>query len=957
MTVHKKSPLGQVHVPYNWTYADATARNGAAGLVADDVGKLARQLDDDSLWMLTDHTGPAWIQVTTGAGTSILADGSVPFVGAQSMGGNKLTNVDDGTVAGDAVNYSQLAAVDSQVGTNTGDIATLQTDVGAAEDAIATQHVNGFENKNTDTTITYNEGTRQFQIAPTGATFPVWSAGTKFDHAGDSLTLANTTGLHFIYIDAAGALTVAVNPSTATIRDIISRLAIVAIVYHNATTGKRVLFGDERHGAVMDGDDHLHWHETIGTSYVSGLGPNSILADDSGWLDAHAQIGIGAGEIADEDLTLMLAAHLAASNWRVLYKSGAAGAWTYVSPQAAFPVATAGTGRLAWNEFTGGAWQLTEVSDGGFVLCHLVATNDAEDPIMAVVGEAEYANIADARAAAATELLGINTAGLPMAEWKWIASVIFQTDDTYLNTVKARTRTNDEGDEFVDWRGTRIARPGSGDGVSDHGALTGLTDPDHPVTAVYLPTTGVVTECSDLGCALDIALSSGGLTGLGLTDNGDGTIDIAAGEALLRTGDLDSSPIRACAIPATASPITLTDEAVNYITVRYNGGSPESRAIAAPPLALSEVITYIAVRHGTTVHYVDLRGVSRNTSTKDAIKDFAVYGYEHAKGGSITTETGTRNLAVSSGVFYLGPVRIPHSSFDTSGADDFTYIYKDGAGGWTRTASQTQIDNTQYDDGSGSLATLSNNHYGVHWVYICNNSPAELHVLYGQAQYTTLTAAQAAGEPTNANRPAELKDASTSELVAKVIIEKNGSSFDDIQVPWEDFLASTGGGSPVSAGFEGVTVTNEVSTGTHGGSSTGGSWNTRPLNTLNNPKSYAWISFDDVNDRFTLQSGYYAISIKAQVFAAGAHQLRLRADPAGAPTTALEGHGQACPYWNEEASQTAIIEDVITVTTATVYELQHYAEQTVATYGLGKDSGSGENQVYTTIRVARLGDA
>lgn len=41
-------------------------------------------------------------------GTVTRADGSVSFSGAQSMGSNKLTNVSDGTVAGDAVNKSQL---------------------------------------------------------------------------------------------------------------------------------------------------------------------------------------------------------------------------------------------------------------------------------------------------------------------------------------------------------------------------------------------------------------------------------------------------------------------------------------------------------------------------------------------------------------------------------------------------------------------------------------------------------------------------------------------------------------------------------------------------------------------------------------------------------------------------------------------------------------------------------
>lgn len=59
----KHSELTNIHVPYNWTYADETAREAAAGLTSSDVGKLARQLDDNSLWMLTDDSPLTWVAV------------------------------------------------------------------------------------------------------------------------------------------------------------------------------------------------------------------------------------------------------------------------------------------------------------------------------------------------------------------------------------------------------------------------------------------------------------------------------------------------------------------------------------------------------------------------------------------------------------------------------------------------------------------------------------------------------------------------------------------------------------------------------------------------------------------------------------------------------------------------------------------------------------------------------
>lgn len=62
MTKHSSVAVGDNHIPYNWTYANAAARTGATGFDPADVGKLARQTDDNSLWMLTAVT-PTWMQI------------------------------------------------------------------------------------------------------------------------------------------------------------------------------------------------------------------------------------------------------------------------------------------------------------------------------------------------------------------------------------------------------------------------------------------------------------------------------------------------------------------------------------------------------------------------------------------------------------------------------------------------------------------------------------------------------------------------------------------------------------------------------------------------------------------------------------------------------------------------------------------------------------------------------
>jgi hypothetical protein len=54
---------------YKYTYADATARTGASGFVSTDVGAIALQLDNGSLWMLA-SVAPTWTALTSAGALS-----------------------------------------------------------------------------------------------------------------------------------------------------------------------------------------------------------------------------------------------------------------------------------------------------------------------------------------------------------------------------------------------------------------------------------------------------------------------------------------------------------------------------------------------------------------------------------------------------------------------------------------------------------------------------------------------------------------------------------------------------------------------------------------------------------------------------------------------------------------------------------------------------------------------
>lgn len=80
MSVHRDLTGVQIHVPYAWSYANETAREAATGFTASDVGKLSRQLDDNTLWMLTDDSPVTWTAAggSGGSGTSIPVQATAP---------------------------------------------------------------------------------------------------------------------------------------------------------------------------------------------------------------------------------------------------------------------------------------------------------------------------------------------------------------------------------------------------------------------------------------------------------------------------------------------------------------------------------------------------------------------------------------------------------------------------------------------------------------------------------------------------------------------------------------------------------------------------------------------------------------------------------------------------------------------------------------------------------------
>lgn len=67
---------------------------------------------------------------------------------------------------------------------------------------------------------------------------------------------------------------------------------------------------------------HAYLHFLEGLRYNSGLALNTIDADQSGNVDAHAQFGVDSGAVSDEDIYSQISAVASTSGLPIYYMQG-----------------------------------------------------------------------------------------------------------------------------------------------------------------------------------------------------------------------------------------------------------------------------------------------------------------------------------------------------------------------------------------------------------------------------------------------------------------------------------------------------------------------------------------------------------------------------------------------------------------------------------------------------------
>ena len=182
----------------------------------------------------------------------------------------------------------------------------------------------GFENR-TDSKLEFTPSSRNFKISPTLDSYDIFLNGAvKNISAEINLEIPNVTGLYFVYFDIESQILSLTNTFS---EDLIVKHCLVSVIYWNSVSHSHVYFADERHGALMDGDTHLHLHSSFGAQYISGLAIENIQSDASTPTENTAKFSIQNGVIRDEDIKIEIINNqpqvlIPYSNVPVIYRLG-----------------------------------------------------------------------------------------------------------------------------------------------------------------------------------------------------------------------------------------------------------------------------------------------------------------------------------------------------------------------------------------------------------------------------------------------------------------------------------------------------------------------------------------------------------------------------------------------------------------------------------------------------------
>jgi hypothetical protein len=331
----------------------------------------------------------------------------------------------------------------------------------------------GFVNRH-DSLISFNDATRTFTIQPSGSSYDVYIEGKKVTKTTtETVVIDSGTALNYIHFD-----TDTYQLQTKTTFFNFDTDVPIAFIHWNSGIGQSTFFGEERHGIRMDSNTHKWIHNTFGMQYIDGLSIGNYILLGNGSSNSHAQISISDGTLYQEDIIINIADGNDGIEFTqelspiayipVYYHSGNTGQWIRDSGTP-YPLKYNAT-RALYNVYSGGSWTVTNVTNNRYFAMWIIATNDINDPVLAVMGQREDSSLGSAENN--NNWSDINLTNIPTNEIRPLYRLIFNTNDTFTNTPKSSLQS------ILDLRKTILAST-VGVTQNDHGSLFGLGDDDH----------------------------------------------------------------------------------------------------------------------------------------------------------------------------------------------------------------------------------------------------------------------------------------------------------------------------------------------------------------------------------------------------------------------------------------------------------------------------------------------
>ena len=290
--------------------------------------------------------------------------------------------------------------------------------------------------------LTFDDATITMTISPVGDEFYYYIKGEKFIVTEPvSLAHADIHGLWFYYFDQTGTLVTTQTPWTFE-----APIAFVAMSMWSSTDHECIYCANERHGFSMPWAVHKNMHKTAGARHRQGeFHVGDYLINQDGSLDSHVSFSVQGGTLYDEDLDLVITDSATPTEWGeqtlspqamfpMFYKWGPEGEWRRLAT-AIYPMALNPGGRPFWNEFDGINWVLTEMPNNYYASTPIIVTNSNIHPVRGIVPQNISTNAVDAtRDVIASMMLE----GTPLEESVVLILAIYDTQDTFTNSVKAR---------------------------------------------------------------------------------------------------------------------------------------------------------------------------------------------------------------------------------------------------------------------------------------------------------------------------------------------------------------------------------------------------------------------------------------------------------------------------------------------------------------------------------------